>query len=105
MALSQSKKSGSQTPRGSALLAKAFQEVSKLSGKRQDAIAVQILDIVRDKPDPVVKRFQDLVEYKYTRGLTPDEVVELSRLEAGFEKSDEEFYAPILARVRRLSNR
>ena len=104
MALSQSnKKSGSQSPRGSALLPQAFQ--AKLSGKRQDAIAVQILDIVRDQPDPAVKRFQDLVEYKYTRGLTPDEVVELSRLEAGFEKSDEEFYAPILARVRRLTNR
>ena len=84
---------------------KAFKKSQSSPGKRQDAIAVQILDIVRDKPDPAVKRFQDLVEYKYTRGLTPDEVVELSRLEARFEKSDEEFYAPILARVRRLSNR
>ena len=105
MALSQSKKSGSQSPRGSALLAQAFQEVSKLPGKRQDAIAVQILDIVRDQPDPAIKRFQDLVEYKYTRGLTADEVGELSHLEAGFEKSDEEFYAPILARVRRQYSR
>ena len=66
---------------------------------------MQILDIVRHKADPAVKRFQDPVEYRYTRGLPPDEVVELSHLEAGFEKSDEELYAPILARVRRLSNR
>ena len=103
MGLSPSKKSGSQTSAKSALLAQGFREVSKLGEKQQEVIAAQILDMVRDTCDPAVKRYQDLVELKYTRGLTPEEIAEVNVLEAGFQERDEEFYGPILARVRQPS--
>ena len=105
MAVSPGKKASLTPAPKSALLAQALQEVSQLSQKRQDTIALQILDIIHDKPDPTIQRYQDLVEYKYTRGLSEDETAELKRLDAELEKGDEEFYAPILARLRHLAGR
>ena len=76
----------------SALLEQAFKRASRLSRERQDAIALHVLDTLRNKPDPAVERFQSLIENKYTRGLTAAENTELDRLEADFRKSDETFY-------------
>jgi len=55
---------------------------------------------LKDEADPSTRRFQELVEAKYTRSLTPDESSEMVRLEAGFRVSDEAFYGPIVERVR-----
>jgi hypothetical protein len=102
MALSQSKKGGAVVPPKSALLAQALQQISKLSGKRQDAIALQLLEILEDTPEPASARFQALIEFKYTRGLTQAEATELKSLEALFEKREEPFYRPILERVAQM---
>ena len=75
-------------------------EVMALPAKRQDAVAAAILASLRAEADPSARRFQALVEAKYTRGLSASEVSELERLEAGFHGADEEFYRPILQRVK-----
>ena len=102
MALAQAKKTGIKILPKSALLAQALQQVSKLSGKRQDAIGAQLLEMLDDQPDPASARFQELIELKYTRGLTALEVAELQQLEAMFEKREEPFYRPILKRIAQL---
>lgn len=50
--------------------------------------------------DPAVDRFQQLVEVKYTRGLTSAETAEMERLEAEFVEAEEAYYRPIIDRVK-----
>ncbi|MBM3755220.1 MAG: hypothetical protein FJW38_14710 [Acidobacteria bacterium] len=50
--------------------------------------------------DPVTTRFQDLIEIKYTRGLTQKEKRELTTLETTLCETAEEFYRAILDRAR-----
>lgn len=78
----------------------ALAEVMALPAKRQDAVAEAIFASLRAEADPSARRFQALVEAKYTRGLSAAERSELERLEAGFHATDEEFYRPILQRVK-----
>ena len=82
------------------LLEFAIQEVKALSPKRQDAIAEAILADLRQEADPSATRFQDLVEAKYTRGLSPAESLEFDGIEAAFRDSDEAFYRPIIERAK-----
>ena len=92
----------SQKMRKPALLDVAIQEVKALSPKRQDAIAEAIL-ILADSPeeaDPTTLRFQALIEAKYTRGLTPAELLEIDELEAAFCESDQAYYGPMIARAK-----
>ena len=96
MALSSGKK---EIRPKSTLLEQALKRVVTLPRKRQDAIAVQILDTLEEKSDPASARFQALIENKYTLGLTAEESSELDRLETVFRKSDETFYRPILERL------
>lgn len=49
---------------------------------------------------PNARRFQKLLDAKYTCGLSAAESSELDRLEAGFRESDAEFYDPILERLK-----
>lgn len=49
---------------------------------------------------PSSTRFQELIEAKYTRGLTALEAAEVASLETGFEAEDKSFYGPLLERVR-----
>jgi hypothetical protein len=83
----------------SALLGKALARVAALPRNRQDAIAVQILEALDHSPAPDALRHQALIEKKYTQGLTSEDAQELAELEAGFDRRDEAFYAPILERV------
>ncbi len=78
----------------------AIAEVRALPARRQAAVAETILASLRAEADPSARRFQALVEAKYTRGLSAAESSELERLEAGFHATDEEFYRPILQRVK-----
>lgn len=83
----------------SALLGQALRLVSNLPQNRQDAIAAQILETLEFESDPAAQRHQELIEQKYTRGLTAEDETELAELEIGFQQRDEAFYAPILERV------
>ncbi|MCX6610080.1 MAG: hypothetical protein NTW74_04430 [Acidobacteria bacterium] len=83
-----------------ALLEMAIQEARALPPKSQNAVAEAILAKLRDESDPTARRFQELVEAKYTRGLSAAESSELDRLEGGFHDSDEAFYGPILERLK-----
>lgn len=77
-----------------------IKELRTLSAARQDAIAGAILAEVRRDGDAKTGRFQELVEAKYTRGLTAAESTEMERLEAGFRDADEAFYRPIIEAVK-----
>jgi hypothetical protein len=81
----------------------AVQRVSVLSKARQEAIAAQILETLDSETDPANVRFHELIEKKYTLGLSHGEVEELAHLEAEFEKSEEIFYSPILARLTEMA--
>ncbi len=94
------KKRSPKTPEQSALLNTALELVDALPSPLQESIAETIFAGLREKADPSSRRFQELVEAKYTRGLTPAESSEINRLEAGFHEADEAFYAPILERVK-----
>jgi hypothetical protein len=83
-----------------ALLEMAIQEARALPPKSQNAVAEAILAKLRDESDPTARRFQELVEAKYTRGLNATESSELDRLEGGLHESDEAFYRPILERLK-----
>ena len=74
--------------------------MNALPSQLQEAIAETIFASLREEANPSSRRFQELVDAKYTRGLTPAEASEISRLEAGFRDSDDAFYAPILERVK-----
>lgn len=47
------------------------------------------------------ERYQELVELKYDRGLSPAEQVEMERLDQLLSDAEEDFYAPILQRLAR----
>ena len=79
-----------------ALLDHAIQEVRALPPERQEAIAEAIFAELRAGENPETGRFQQLVEAKYTRGLTPSESSEMDLLEGSFRRSDEAFYGPII---------
>lgn len=81
------------------LLDEALKRVSALPRVRQDAIAAQIIETLDSQSDKAAIRFHQLIEQKYTIGLNAAEVAELDRLEAGFQRQDEKFYAPILERI------
>lgn len=104
MALSDIKGTGpvAGTPRQSRsrLLQQALQRVADLPLERQDAIARQILDALERESDPAPARFQLLIDRKYSSGLTEDETRELEELELAFRTRDEQFYEPILDRLR-----
>ena len=94
------KQRSSKTPEQGGLLDTAIQLVNALPAQLQEAIAETIFANLREEADPSSRRFQELVDAKYTRGLTAEESSEISRLEAGFRDSDDAFYAPILERVK-----
>lgn len=90
----------SEIPAQSALLDTAMQLVNALPSKLQEVIAETIFASLREEANPSSRRFQELVDAKYTRGLTSVESSEMARLEAGFCNAEEAFYAPLLARVK-----
>jgi hypothetical protein len=45
------------------------------------------------------ERYRELVDKKYTDGLTEAETVELAMLSAKIDKEDAAFYTPILTQV------
>ncbi len=96
----QSRGPSKKLPAQSALLDTAIQSVGALPSELQEVIAETIFASLREQANPSSRRFQELVDAKYTRGLTSAESSELARLEAGFCDSEEAFYAPILARVK-----
>ena len=57
------------------------------------------MGLVDITPDLASERFQALIEFKYTRGLTIAEEAELLRLEALLEERDARFYRAILDRL------
>ena len=85
--------------KASPLLEEAVKRISALSRERQDALAAQILDTLNSEPSAENLRFHQLVEQKYTNGLSAEETAELARLEAMFQVEDEKFYRPILKRI------
>jgi hypothetical protein len=85
--------------KASPLLGEAVKRVAALSRERQDAIATQILDTLDNEANPANARFHQLIEQKYTAGLSAAEAAELDRLEAMFQIEDERFYGPILKRI------
>ncbi len=87
----------------STLLQQVLKQVVTLPLERQDSIAIEILDSLK-KPDAKSARFQQLIENKYTTGLSEVECSELEGLEADFRKGDEAFYGPILERIERLES-
>lgn len=82
-------------------LSAAIKRVQALPPERQNAIAEVILAELQNEPDPATLRFQQLIQTKYTKGLTAHEVDELKRIEASFYATDELFYRPIIERVER----
>lgn len=83
------------------LLSTAIKRVQALPPERQNAIAEVILAELQNEPDPATARFQQLIQTKYTKGLTAHEAAELKTIEASFYATDELFYRPILDRVER----
>lgn len=98
MATLVSKKTAPSQPK-SALLGKALARVATLPRNRQDASAALILETLDHSPAPDALRHQALIEKKYTQGLTTEDTLELAELEAGFDRRDASYYAPILERV------
>ena len=60
----------------------------------------RLLAELQAEVEPNTIRFQELVEAKYTRGLSPKEMVEMRELESRLNDSDEAFYRPILGRLK-----
>mgnify|MGYP000735620929 CR=1 FL=1 len=85
--------------KASPLLEEALKRVAALPRDRQDWIAAQIIDTLNRESDANIARHHQLIERKYTGGLTSAEITELASLEAGFQIQDELFYAPILERI------
>ncbi len=101
MALSSGKKTRLPRPDPkSTLLQLVLKQVVTLPLERQDSLAIEILDSLA-KADPKSARFRQLIENKYTTGLSAEECAELEVLEADFRSSDETFYGPILERIER----
>ncbi len=84
----------------SALLDLAIQQVGVLPAARQDAIAERLLAELKAEVDPTTARFRELVEAKYTRGLSPKEKLEMREMESRLRDSDEAFYRPMLDRLK-----
>lgn len=78
----------------------AIDKLSALPPLRQIEIAEEVLAVLGHDPSPSTTRFQELVEAKYTRGLTPPESAEMETLESTFRDSDERFYAPLIERAK-----
>ena len=85
--------------KASPLLGEALKRVATLPRDRQDSIASQIIDSLNSGDDPSNLRFHQLIERKYTSGISAEEAAELDRLEAAFQIQDELFYAPILEQI------
>lgn len=67
-------------------------------------IATQILETLDQQENPAGARYHELIEKKYTVGLSGADVAKLAELEAGFVMEDAAFYAPIVARIGKLAN-
>ena len=94
MALSSGKKTRLVRPEAkSTLLQQVLKQVVTLPLDHQDFIASEIFNSL-NKPYPKSVRFQQLIENKYTPGLSAEECAELDCLEAEFRKGDEAFYGP-----------
>ncbi|MCC6537065.1 MAG: sigma-70 family RNA polymerase sigma factor [Bryobacterales bacterium] len=71
-----------------------------LSAAKQEGMATTVLAEESAQTDSTTQRFQELIEAKYTRGLTINENRELANLEARLDENDASFYAPTLERAR-----
>jgi hypothetical protein len=81
-------------------LAAAVEQASALPAAQQRRLAETLLVGLRTEADPDTKAFQDLIEAKYARGLTPKEKVQLRKLEEKMAASEEAFYRPIIDKLK-----